>query len=254
MKAVLLAAILVVIGVPCARAGTCEPAPKERRDNEKKYRARMVTGDKAFREGKYERARAEYRASLAYQDQQGAGEAYFRLGEAHAMLGNFDKAYTCIIESGPGKIPANRVSAAGISDAQARQAAQILLDTIQVNMPRYPYGTFPEYLALAAIFSRSGLAQQAQSAEEEGTHQSAGRRSMGRGVDPERRPSQPRRLPIARRWKSTSARIAQKPRRSCVPRRPRNLRCHAGSAPSGICWSPRICSLRTRGQFNANRY
>jgi hypothetical protein len=168
MKAVLLAAILVVIGVPCARAGTCEPAPKERRDNEKKYRARMVTGDKAFREGKYERARAEYRASLAYQDQQGAGEAYFRLGEAHAMLGNFDKAYTCIIESGPGKIPANRVSAAGISDAQARQAAQILLDTIQVNMPRYPYGTFPEYLALAAIFSRSGLAQQAQSAEEEG--------------------------------------------------------------------------------------
>jgi hypothetical protein len=168
MKAVLLAAILVVIGVPCASAGTCEPAPKGHRDNEKKYRARMVTGDKAFREGKYERARSEYRASLAYQDQEGAAEAYFRLGEAHAMLGDFDKAYSCILESGPGKIPANRVSAAGISDAQAREAAQILLDTIQVNMPRYPYGTFPEYLALAAIFRQSGLAEQAQSAEEEG--------------------------------------------------------------------------------------
>src|SRR6185369_3696340 len=168
MKAVLLAAILVVIGVRCASAGTCEPPPKERRDNEKKYRARMVTGDKAFREGKYEKARSEYRASLAYQDQEGAGEAYFRLGEAHAMLGNFDKAYSCIIESGPAKIPAKRVSVAGISDALAREAAQILLDTIQVNMPRYPYGTFPEYLALAAIFRQSGLADQAQSAEEEG--------------------------------------------------------------------------------------
>jgi len=168
MKAVLLAAILVAIGVPCASAGTCEAAPKERRDNEKKYRARVVTGDKAFRAGKYEKARAEYRASLVYQDQEGAAEAYFRLGEVHAMLGNFDKAYSCIIESGPGKIPANRVSAAGITDTQAREAAQILLDTIQVNTPRYPYGTFPEYLALAAIFRQSGLAELAQSAEDEG--------------------------------------------------------------------------------------
>jgi hypothetical protein len=169
MKAVLLfAAILASICVSSVGARTCAPASKVRRDNEKKYRARIVTGDKAFREGKYERARTEYRASLAYQDEQGAADAYFRLGEADAMLGNFDRAYSCIIESGPGKIPANRVSAAGISDAQARDAAQILLDTIQVNTPRYPYGTSPEYLALAAIFRHSGLAAKAQAAEEEG--------------------------------------------------------------------------------------
>ena len=168
MKAVLLfTAMLASICVSEGAASTCAPAPKERRDNEKKYRARIVTGDKAFREGKYERARAEYRASLTFQDEAGAVEAYFRLGEADAMLGNFDKAYSCIIESGAGKIPANRVSAAVITDAQAREAAQILLDTIQVNTPRYPYGTFPEYLALAAIFRQSGLAAQAQSAEEE---------------------------------------------------------------------------------------
>ena len=81
MKAVLLAAILVAIGVPCASAGTCEAAPKERRDNEKKYRARVVTGDKAFRAGKYEKARAEYRASLVYQDQEGAAHGQGQAAE-----------------------------------------------------------------------------------------------------------------------------------------------------------------------------
>jgi hypothetical protein len=84
------------------------------------------------------------------------------------MLGKFDSAYSCIIESGPGKIPAHRIVADGIADPAAKQAAQILLDTIQENTPRYPYGTFPEYLALAAIFRRAGLADQAASAEEEG--------------------------------------------------------------------------------------
>jgi hypothetical protein len=168
MKAVLLAAILVAIGAPCVCASTCEPAAKERRENEKKYRARIVTGDKAFREGKYERAHTEYRASLAYQDQEDAGDAYFRIGEAAAMLGNFEEAYSCIIESGSGKIPAKRVSAPDIANRQAREAAQILLDTIQINTPRYPYGTYPEYLALAAIFRQSRLVMQAQAAEEEG--------------------------------------------------------------------------------------
>ena len=167
MKAVLLAAVLVAISAPCVTASTCESAPKERRENEKKYRARMVTGDKAFREGKYEKARAEYRASLGYQDQESVADSYFRLGEAAAMLGNFEKAYSCIIGSGTSKIPAKRVPAPDISDAQAREAAQILLDTIQANTPRYPYGTFPEYLALAAIFRQSGLIAQAQAAEEE---------------------------------------------------------------------------------------
>jgi hypothetical protein len=169
MKAVLLlTAILSSICVSSASAGTCAPTPRDRRDNEKKYRARQVTGDKAFREGKYEKARSEYRAALAFQDEDGAADAYFRVGEADAMLGNFDKAYSCIIESGPGKIPANRILAPGIPDPQARQAAQILLDTIQANTPRYPYATFPEYLALAAILRKSGLAIEAQAAEEEG--------------------------------------------------------------------------------------
>jgi hypothetical protein len=58
--------------------------------------------------------------------------------------------------------------AVGIRDEKARKAAQLLLDTIQLNTPRYPYGTFPEYLALAAIFRHVGLASQAQSYEEEG--------------------------------------------------------------------------------------
>jgi hypothetical protein len=168
MKAVLLAAILVVIGVPCVSASTCEPVPKERRENDKKYRARIVSGDRAFREGKYERAYAKYRASLAYQDQEGAGDAHFRMGEAAAMLGNFENAYSCIIESGSGKLPAKRVSAPDIANRQAREAAQILLDTIQINTPRYPYGTYPEYLALSAIFRQSGLVMQAQAAEQEG--------------------------------------------------------------------------------------
>src|SRR5262249_23699459 len=85
-----------------------------------------------------------------------------------ALLGNFDRAYSCIIESGPGKIPANRILAPAIPDARAKQAAQILLDTIQANTPRYPYATFPEYLALAAILRSSGFASEAVAAEEEG--------------------------------------------------------------------------------------
>jgi len=168
MKAVLLAAILVAVGAPSVCASNCEPAPKERRENDKKYRARIVSGDRAFREGKYVKAYAEYRASLAYQDLGEAGDAYFRMGEAAAMLANFENAYTCIIESGSGKLPAKRVSAPDIANKQAREAAQILLDTIQINTPRYPYGTYPEYLALAAIFRQSGLVMQAQGAEEEG--------------------------------------------------------------------------------------
>src|SRR5437762_3333908 len=128
----------------------------------------MVTGNRAFLEGKYEKARGEYRAAVAYQDQESVADAYLRIGEAAAMIGNFDKAYSCIIESGGAKIPGKRVSAPDIADAKAREAAQILLDTIQVNTPRYPYGTFPEYLALAAIFRQSGLVRQAQTAEEEG--------------------------------------------------------------------------------------
>jgi hypothetical protein len=90
------------------------------------------------------------------------------LGEAAAMLGDFETAYSCIIESGSGKIPAKRISAPELANGQARQAAQILLDTIQINTPRYPYGTYREYLALAAIFRQSGLVMQAQAAEEEG--------------------------------------------------------------------------------------
>jgi len=172
MKAVLLlTAILASICIcsPGAGASTCAPTPKDRRDNDKKYRARQAAGDKAFREGKYEKARSEYRAALAFQDEEGAADAYFRIGEANALLGDFDKSYSCIIESGPGRTPANRVMATtGISDARARQAAQILLDTIQVNTPRYPYATFPEYLALAAIYRNSGLAVEALAADEEG--------------------------------------------------------------------------------------
>ena len=138
MRAVLLAALFASFCTCSLSASTCAPLPRERHDNDKKYLAKRVAGDKAFREGKYQKAIVEYRASLAYQDEVGAAEAFFRLGEADAMLGNFDKAYACIIESGPGKIPANRVLAPPMSEAKAKEAAQILLDTIQVNTPRYP--------------------------------------------------------------------------------------------------------------------
>jgi tetratricopeptide (TPR) repeat protein len=164
------AILLAVVGCGCihvANAETCANVPSRAHDNDKKYEAKKLAGDKAFREGKYDRAAAEYRQALAYQDQAGAYDVFFKMGETHAMLGQFDKAYSCIVESGSVKVSSRRVLAEGFTDLRAQQAAQILLDTIQVNTPRYPYGTFPEYLALAAIFRRAGLAAQAQSAEEE---------------------------------------------------------------------------------------
>src|SRR5262249_8322123 len=124
MKAVLVfTAFLasICIHAPVASAGNCSPAPKERRDNDKKYRAKQSAGDKAFRQGKYDKARDEYRAALAFQDEAGSADAYFRMGEANALLGDFDQAYSCILESGAGKVPANRVLAPEMTSLQARQ-------------------------------------------------------------------------------------------------------------------------------------
>jgi hypothetical protein len=168
MRAVLFAAILASSCTYSASAHTCVPPRSNWHENDKKYAAKRIAGDKAFREGKYERALAEYRGSLAYQDAGGVFEVYFKLGETAAMLGNFEKAYACIIESGPAKIPASRTVILGIANPAAREAAQILSDTIQINAPRCPYGTFPEYLALAAILRHSGLASEALAAEVEG--------------------------------------------------------------------------------------
>jgi tetratricopeptide (TPR) repeat protein len=168
MRAAILLAMVASSCMCVANAQTCANVPSRAHDNDKKYEAKKLAGDKAFREGKYERAAAEYRQALAYQDEAGAYDVFFKLGETHAMLGQFDKAYSCIVESGSVKISARRVVAEGFTDPTAQQAAQILLDTIHVNTPRYPYGTYPEYLALAAIFRHAGLAAQAQSAEEEG--------------------------------------------------------------------------------------
>src|SRR6266851_4441470 len=168
MRAAILLAILASICTCAVDSQTCANVPARFHDDDKKYEAKKLAGDKAFREGKYERAFGEYRQALAYQDEAGAYDVFFKLGETHAMLGRFDKAYSCIIESGTGKIPARRVLAIGFTDPHAQQAAQILLDTIQVNTPRYPYATYPEYLALASIFRQAGLVEQAESAEEEG--------------------------------------------------------------------------------------
>jgi hypothetical protein len=168
MRAAILLATIASVCIPAAKAHTCANVPIRARDNNKKYEAKKLAGDKAFREGKYDRAAAEYRAALAYQDEAGAYDIFFRLGETQAMQGKFEKAFACIIESGPTKAPTRRIVVEDLTDPSAKQAAQILLDTIQSNMPRYPYGTFPEYLALAAIYRQAGLAAEAQSAEEEG--------------------------------------------------------------------------------------
>lgn len=168
MRVVLFAAVIASICVHSAHASACGPSPAQHHENDKKYVAKRIAGDKAFRQGNYRRALAEYRQSLVYQDEGGVSEAYFKLGETHAMLGNFESAYSCIVESGPSKLPANRIVIEGIADPQARKAAQILQDTIQVNLRRYPYATFPEYFALAAILRHAGLAAQAQADEEEG--------------------------------------------------------------------------------------
>jgi hypothetical protein len=168
LRAVWITALLASVCAHAAVAHTCATVPSHPRENDKKYAAKRLAGDKAFREAKYQRALSEYLGSLSYQDEAGAAEAYFRLGETHALLGDSEKAYSCILESGPGKVPANRILATGFTEPKARDAAQILLDTIQQNTPRYPFGTFPEYLALAAIFRRNGLIAQAQAAETEG--------------------------------------------------------------------------------------
>ena len=168
MRVAILLATVASLCVTSASAHTCANVPAHARDNDKKYEGKKLAGDKAFREGKYDRAAAEYREALAYQDEAGAYDIFFKLGEAQAMQGKFEKAYACIIESGPSKPPAHRFVADGFQDPSAKQAAQILLDTIQANTPRYPYGTYPEYLALAAIYRHAGLTSEAQSAEEEG--------------------------------------------------------------------------------------
>jgi tetratricopeptide (TPR) repeat protein len=168
MRAAILLAIIASICIATADAHTCATVPAHPYDNDKKYEAKKLAGDKAFREGKYDRAAAEYRQALSYQDEAGAYDIFFKLGETLAMQGRFEKAYGCIIESGSSKASSHRVVAAGFTNPSAKHAAQILLDTIQANTPRYPYGTYPEYLALAAIYRHEGLAGEAQSAEEEG--------------------------------------------------------------------------------------
>src|SRR5262249_43145014 len=110
MRAILLA-FLVLICACASHAESCAPVPARPRDNDKRYEAKKLAGDKAFRQGRYHRAFNEYREALAYQDELGAYDVFFKIGETHAMLGSFDKAYTCIIDSGSGKVPPNRVLA-----------------------------------------------------------------------------------------------------------------------------------------------
>ena len=167
MRVVVFAAVIASLCIHAPRATACAPGTQHH-ENDKKYVAKRLAGDKAFRQGNYRRALAEYQQSLVYQDEGGVSEAYFKLGETHAMLGDFERAYSCIVESGPGRSPANRIVIGGIADPHAREAAQILQDTIQVNMRKYPHATFPEYFALAAILRHAGLASQAQADEEEG--------------------------------------------------------------------------------------
>ena len=168
MKSVLYATLFSVVCGSCAVAQTCSPRTARPQINDERYAEARNSGDQAFRQGKYRRALTEYRRAFHSVDDRGAEEVYFKLGEAYAMLKDFDKAYACLIQSGPGKPPKNQVIATGFGNEKARESAQILLDTIQVNKPRYPCWTFPEYLALAAILRQNGLTVQAQSAEQEG--------------------------------------------------------------------------------------
>jgi tetratricopeptide (TPR) repeat protein len=168
MRVVLFAGTVWLLCAFSAPAQNCAGGPRNRHDNEKKYAKDRTAGDRAFRDGKYEKAVGAYLQALASTDEGGASEAYFRLGEAYALAGNFDKAYACLADSGPEKVPGNRILAEGIADEKARSAAQLLLDTIQVNTPRYPYWTYPEYLALAAIVGHVGLTAESQSYAEEG--------------------------------------------------------------------------------------
>jgi len=168
MKVVLFLGTFCLLFALATSAETCATKTGDWRGNDKSYAKQRNAADRAFQEAKYHKALVEYLQSLASKEAGGFSEVYFKLGETYAMLGNFDKAYACLMESGPAKVPANRVMAAGIDGEQARQAAQLLLDTIQLNTPRYPYWTFPEYLALAALFRHAGHASQAQSYEQEG--------------------------------------------------------------------------------------
>jgi tetratricopeptide (TPR) repeat protein len=168
MKVGLFTGTLWLLFAFSTSAQTCATQPRSARGNDKRYAKQRTAGDRAFREGKYDKALAEYLQALASTEEGGFFEIYFKLGETYTMVGDFDKAYACLVESGPGKIPGNRVMAVGIRDEKARKAAQLLLDTIQLNTPRYPYGTFPEYLALAAILRHVGLTSQAKSYEEDG--------------------------------------------------------------------------------------
>lgn len=167
MRVVLFAGMLWLLFAFSTRAQTCAPRPGKEHGNDKRYAKQRDVADRAFREARYDKALAAYLQALAAEEEGGFSEVYFKLGETYAMVGKFDKAYACLLESGPQKIPVNRVMAIGILEEKPRNAAQLLLDTIQLNTPRYPYGTFPEYLALAAILRQVGLTSQAQSYEEE---------------------------------------------------------------------------------------
>jgi hypothetical protein len=72
MRVAILLATVASICITTANAHTCANVPAHVRDNDKKYEAKKLAGDKAFREGKYDRAAAEYREALAYQDEAGA--------------------------------------------------------------------------------------------------------------------------------------------------------------------------------------
>jgi tetratricopeptide (TPR) repeat protein len=167
MRVVAFAGTFWLLCAFSAHAQSCATGPKSSHENERRYAKERISGDRAFREGKYEKAVGEYLQAVASTDEAGASEAYFKLGEAYALLGNFDKAYACLAESGPEKIPSNRILVVGIGDEKARRAAQLLLDTIGVNTPRYPYWTYPEYLALAAIVGHEGLMAESQAYEGE---------------------------------------------------------------------------------------
>jgi tetratricopeptide (TPR) repeat protein len=123
-------------------------------------------GVKEYDQGRYDKAAELLQAALPlYQRQRPRNYVFIMLGDSFERLGDFDNAYDAYILATPSVVPANRVVIAGLPDDRARNAAQSLLDNIQLCAPCLEQSR--PYVGLAGIMRHFGRIAEAQAFEEE---------------------------------------------------------------------------------------
>jgi tetratricopeptide (TPR) repeat protein len=136
------------------------------RKNLHKANENRNAGVAAYDQGKYDKAAALLQASLPlFQRQKLRQYVFVMLGDTFEKLGDFESAYDAYILASPSVVPSNRVVITGLPDERAREAAQSLLDSIQLCVACLEQAR--PYLGLAGIMRHFGRIAEAQAFEEE---------------------------------------------------------------------------------------